>query len=44
MLCYEVERVPPMRIAAQLLQGHSECREIALKLQARIDVAWPRGF
>jgi hypothetical protein len=44
ILCHEVERVPPLRIAAQLLQEHAECRELAFKLQARIDIAWPRGF
>jgi hypothetical protein len=44
VFCYEVERVPPRRIAAQLLQNHDDCRAIAAKLRARIDVAWPRDF
>jgi eukaryotic-like serine/threonine-protein kinase len=42
--CYEVERVPIRRIAAHLLENHDDCREIAAKLRARIDVAWPGDF
>ncbi|MCC6126875.1 MAG: protein kinase [Pirellulales bacterium] len=42
--CFEVERVPPLRIAAQLLENQEDCRAIAAKLRARIDVSWPRGF
>jgi eukaryotic-like serine/threonine-protein kinase len=44
VFCYEVERVPPLRIAAQLLENQSDCREIAAKLRSRIDVSWPRDF
>jgi hypothetical protein len=44
VFCYETERVPPLRIAAQLLENHGDCREIAAKLHTRIDVSWPRDF
>jgi serine/threonine protein kinase len=44
VFCYEVEGVPIRRIAAHLLENHEDCREIAAKLRARIDVSWPRDF
>ncbi len=44
IFCYEVERIPPARIAAQLLENHDDCRSIAAKLRTRVDLSWPRDF
>jgi serine/threonine protein kinase len=44
IFCYEVERIPLQRIAAQLLENYDECRAIASKLRTRIDMSWPRDF
>ncbi|MGA2620608.1 MAG: tubulin-like doman-containing protein [Thermoguttaceae bacterium] len=40
MVCYEVEQLPLRRVAAALLDGRPQYREVAARLHTRIDVPW----